>query len=133
MTIVLLLRLRFTLTVHGRTERVLLAEEATAIAFSATTDLPIAVGQPARALLEHKATSDLALVARERLLDHARLRTMSVLSEPIADYARGRAAELASDHASLRLAAGEKVPRVTVTPLLPSDIIGLYVLLPEAR
>ncbi len=132
-THVLLLRLRFTLTVHGRAERLLLAEEATAIAFSVASDVPVAIGQTARELLEHQASGDLALVARERLLDQARNRTTTLLSGPIADYVRTRAAELAADHASLRLAAGDKAPRVTVTPLLPADIIGLYVLLPEAR
>lgn len=135
-TLVLLLRLRFTLTVHAtaqsRTERLLLAEEASVLAFPPDGDAPIAEGDPARALLDAQASGDLADVARKRLLDQGRSRTATLLAGPVAAHARARAEALAADHARLR-AAADRIPRVSVTPILPADVIGLYVLVPEMR
>jgi hypothetical protein len=51
------------------------------------------------------------------------------LAEPVASYARSRADELAANHARV-LSAGSGVPRVSIDPVLTSDVIGLYVLLP---
>jgi hypothetical protein len=127
-TTVLLLRLRFKLTVHGRRERLLLVEEAGTLALEANHDAPSLAGEAARALLEHPASGDLAPIARDRLLTQARDRVRTALQTTIADYARERARELADDHARVRSAAG--VPRVSVEPVLPPDVIGLYVLLP---
>jgi hypothetical protein len=70
-TSVVLLRLRYKLTVHGRVEQLLLAEEAGALAFEGTGARPISIGESARALLENAATSDLAAVARQRLVNQA--------------------------------------------------------------
>src|SRR6516165_6216719 len=72
MTTVALLRLRYKLTIHGRRERLLLAEEAGALAWDGTGDEPALVGEAARALLEHPATGDLAAIARHRLNHQAR-------------------------------------------------------------
>ncbi|WP_460253463.1 helicase-related protein [Acidiphilium sp. MT5] len=127
-TTVLLLRLRFKLTVHGRRERLLLVEEAGTLALEANRDAPSLAGEAARALLAHPASGDLAPIARDRLLTQARDRVRTVLPTTIADYARERARELADDHARVRSAAG--APRVHVEPVLPPDVIGLYVLLP---
>ncbi|MDA8049848.1 MAG: DEAD/DEAH box helicase [Rhodospirillales bacterium] len=127
-TTVLLLRLRFRLTVHGRQERLLLAEEAGALAFEANREAPSAEGETARALLEQRASGDLAPVARERLLARARERVQAALPGRIADYAEARARKLEEDHARVRNAAG--VARVSVAPVLPPDAIGLYVLVP---
>ena len=130
-TTVFLLRLRYKLTVHGRRERLLLVEEAGAAAFEATGHEAIATGGTAQALLDHPATGDLAAIARQRILAQARDRAALILDDAIADYARRRAAELEQDHARVR-AAGAGVPRVTVEPVLPPDVIGLYVLLPAS-
>jgi hypothetical protein len=48
----------------------------------------------------------------------------------LAAHACKRAEELAQDHGRVR-AAGAGVARVSVEPVLPPDIIGLYVLLPQ--
>ena len=61
--VIALLRLRYKLTIHGRRERLLLAEEAGALAFEGAGLHPVVSGEPARALLEHPATGDLAVVA----------------------------------------------------------------------
>ncbi len=129
-TTVLLLRLRFKLTIHGRRERLLLVEEAGALGFDGTTSEPTTSGEDAIALLEHPASGDLAASARQRILSQARERATGAFSEGIAAYARERAAKLAQDHARVR-AAGASVARVSVEPVQPPDIIGLYVLLPQ--
>ena len=103
MTVVVLLRLRFKLTVHGREERLLLAEEANALALG-TGDAPVLEGEAARALLEKTATGNLASSARDRVLAGARERVASLRDTTIADFARRRAAVLAEDHARIRAA-----------------------------
>ena len=129
LTIVVLLRLRFKLTVHARRERLLLAEEAGALAWGPGAPEPVQTGEPARALLEAAATRDLAPVARQRLLDQASERIKTELDRSISAHAQARARSLADDHARVR-AAARGSPAVTVEPVLPADIIGLYVLVP---
>lgn len=131
-TTVALLRLRYKLTVHGRRERLLLAEEAGALAFEGVGAQPILTGEPARLLLGHPATGDLAAVARQRLVNQARERIAAAVERSIAAYARERAEGLAADHARVRTATAGGA-RVTVKPIVPADIIGLYVLVPAVR
>jgi len=126
LTTVLLLRLRFTLTVHSRREQVLLAEESAALALPARGK-PIP-GDAARALLDPLASSELATPARSRLLAQARERAAQALDAEVAELARQRAEILAADHARVRNVAG--VPRVSVAPVLPADVVGLFVLVP---
>jgi superfamily II DNA or RNA helicase len=128
-TTVTLLRLRFKLTVRGKQERLLLAEEAAALAWQPSSIEPAFIGSEVRALLEQNASGDLALVARQRLLQGAIERIGTALEGSIAAYAHQRASALADDHARVRAAASGSA-RVTVEPVLPSDIIGLYVLVP---
>src|SRR5579883_2813657 len=129
-TTILLLRLRFKLTVHGRRERLLLVEEAGALAFDISPTEPKVIGNDALALLQHSAAGDLAPVARHRILGQARDRVVNMYGAALAAHARKRAEELAQDHGRVR-AAGAGVARVSVEPVLPPDIIGLYVLLPQ--
>jgi len=133
-TTLVLLRLRFKLTVHTRRESLLLVEEAGALAFSGNFATPIA-GEQAFALLESEATGNLAPIARDRLLTQARERIQSALGEdgPIADYCRERAAALLEDHNRVRSALANTGPRVTVEPVFPADIIGLFVLIPGSN
>ena len=128
MTTVALLRLRFKLTVHGRRERVLLVEEANALAFG-PSGAATASGEEARGLLEPQAVRDLASIARERLLGQSFERMPTLHAGAIADYARTRAEALAGDHARVR-ATGVNVPRVSVEAVLPADVVGLFVLIP---
>jgi hypothetical protein len=129
LTTILLLRLRHKLTVHARRERLLLAEEAGALAFEANAAEPKLIGEPALELLEHAAGADLAPVARERLLAQARDRVAVAFSAAVESYAKARADELAHDHARIR-AALPGVSRVGVEPVLPVDVIGIFVLVP---
>lgn len=127
MTRVALLRIRYKLTVHARRERLLLAEEAALVALEGNT--VIASGSAARELLASPATADLATVARDRMIDTARAALPELLEGPIAEFVRKRAAVLVEDHARLRAAAGS-ASRVSVEPVIPPDVIGLFVLVP---
>lgn len=132
-TTVALLRLRYKLTIHGRQQRFLLAEEAGMFAFEGDGGAQNALtGEAARALLEHPATGDLAVVARKRLVNQARELIAMALEGSITTYAHERAKALASDHARVRAAAAGSA-RVTVEPIVPADIIGLYVLVPAVN
>lgn len=131
LTTVALLRLRFKLTVHGRTDRMLLVEEASAIAFNPTG--PLATGEAARALLDVEAAGNLADVARERLVTAALARVDTLTETTVADHARERAVALAEDHDRLRKAGADAsrfLSRISVEPVLPADVIGLFVLAP---
>ena len=129
MTRLALLRIRFKLTVHARKERLLLAEEAALIAIEGRRI--VAVGETVRDWLNTPATSDLALVARDRFIAKAKEDLPSLLEGPIVDVARSRAQELMRDHARLRAASGS-ASRVSVEAVLPPDVIGLFVLMPGA-
>jgi superfamily II DNA or RNA helicase len=127
-TTVALLRLRFKLTVHGRREHMLLVEEANALAFGPTGEVT-AEGEAARALLEIQSAGDLAPTARDRFVAAALQKAEAALSGSIAQFAMARAEALAADHARVR-EAGINISRVSVKPVIPADVIGLFVLLP---
>ncbi|MCW1919230.1 DEAD/DEAH box helicase [Rhodobacter sp. KR11] len=126
LTRVVLLRLRFKLTIHGRRERLLLAEEAAIVALQGATI--IATADAARALIAAPVSGEIAPSARDRqmALSHAAL---AELMAPISAHAQARAETLLEDHGRLRQALG--VTRVTVEPALPPDVIGLFTLLPS--
>ena len=133
LTTVVLLRLRFKLTLHARAGRLLVAEEAEAVALTAEGGLT-ETGDAARLLLEAEAADDLAPPARQRLVSLALARVATALPGPIAAHARARAAALAEDHDRVRTADGRRAAgagqRVSVEPVLPADVIGIYVLVP---
>jgi len=131
-TTVALLRLRYKLIVHGRPERMLLAEEAAVLGWDAGQAPVVLTAESAGALLEQTASSDLAQIARQRLVVKAIEHIPRVLDGPIGTYARDRALALAEDHARVRAAAAGSA-RVTVEPVLPPDVIGLYVLVPAGQ
>jgi hypothetical protein len=131
-TTVALLRLRYKLIVHGRRERMLLAEEAAMLGWDAGQAPTILNAAAAGALLEQTASSDLAQIARHRLVAKAIEQMPRVLDGPIGTYARDRALALAEDHARVRTAAAGSA-RVTVEPVLPPDVIGIYVLVPAGQ
>lgn len=131
MTTVLLLRLRYKLVTSGRTNRLLLAEEATGLAFTGLGHEAAFSSEDALALLEAEASSNIDEVARIRQIDTARER-LSSYESAIEAYAHQRGEALSVDHLRLTEAAGGGAT-VKVSPVLPADIIGLYVLLPEVN
>lgn len=129
MTTVLLLRLRFKLTTSGRTNKLLLAEEATGLAFTGLETSARADSFEALSLLEAEASGEIVGGVRERRFNDALLRLGSY-QPAIETFANIRAAVLSKDH--LRLTdASRGGATVEVEPSLPADIIGLYILLPE--
>ncbi|MBX5086721.1 DEAD/DEAH box helicase [Rhizobium lentis] len=131
MTTLMLLRLRFKLITSGRTNRLLLAEEATGIAFGGIAPASILEGQSALELLEADATGNLDELAAARQLQRARERLVSY-QPAIEAFAGERGAALSADHLRLTEAARGGAS-VEVVPVLPADVIGLYVLLPEGE
>ncbi|MBF0561548.1 MAG: DEAD/DEAH box helicase [Alphaproteobacteria bacterium] len=132
-TTVALLRVRHRLEVTRREgKRLLLAEEATAIAWSGQPFTRTAEDEAAMALLD-APSKPVADTVRDRMLASALTRLDEVGSD-IAAYATARAAVLAEDHGRIRRAAETEAARlrgtVTVTPVLPADVVGLYVLMP---
>ena len=131
MTTLLLLRLRFKLITSGRTNRMLLAEEATGITFGGIVPASLLEGQSALELLEAEATGNLDELAAARQLQRAHERLASY-QPAIAAFATERGAALSADHLRLTEAARGGAT-VEVVPVLPADVIGLYVLLPEGE
>ena len=131
MTTILLLRLRFKLITSGRTNRLLLAEEATGIAFGGMATVAVLTGRPALALLESEATGNLDELAAARQLKRAHER-LAGCEPAIATFAAERGVALSTDHLRLTEAA-RGGGMVEVVPALPADVIGLYVLLPEGE
>lgn len=129
-TTVLLLRLRFKLTTSGR--RTLLAEEASAIAFGPAGLDSIAAGTDALALLETDASGDIAPPVIARQVETA-LGRLADYAPAIAAYAATRAAALSDDHDRVKAATRGEGSTTVVEPVLPADVIGLYVLVPEAN
>ena len=131
MTTLMLLRLRFKLITSGRTNRLLLAEEATGIAFGGLAPAPILEGHSALELLEAEATGNLDELAATRQLQRAHERLVSY--QPATEaFAAERGTALSADHLRLTEAARGGAT-VEVVPVLPADVIGLYVLLPEGE
>lgn len=128
-TAVAVLRLRFKLIIRARRERLLVVEEAAAVAFEGNQPTPSTVGLEAWSLLETNATGNLADAARDRMIEQARSRVASLLEGSIAEYAAGRASQLAEDHGRVR-ASGVNVPKVSVEPVLPADVMAVFALIP---
>jgi superfamily II DNA or RNA helicase len=131
MTTVLLLRLRYKLTTSGRTNRLLLAEEATGLAFQGLASDAIASDLEALSLLEQEASGNLVETVIERRVAEAVARLDSYQSA-IKAHAEERARVLSDDHQRLT-AAARGGATTTVEPVLPADVIGVYVLIPEGN
>jgi superfamily II DNA or RNA helicase len=132
LTTIALLRIRHRLETTSRgAKRAMLAEEALVVGFGA--DLRRLDGVDLQALLESPPEGDLPAPVRARRLAEAvaRLRDLKGEFDRIAGE---RAEALALDHARPRQAAETRRARlaasVDVAPVLPVDVIGLYVLLP---
>jgi hypothetical protein len=131
MTTLLVLRLRYKLVTSGRLNRLLLAEEATGLAFSGLGQDVALNAEGALSLLEAEASSNMDESARIRQIEAAHER-LSAYRPAIEAFAHQRGEALSHDHLRLTEAAGGGAT-VKVTPVLPADIIGLYVLLPEVN
>ena len=131
-TTVLLLRIRHQLTVtHGADTRLLMCEEAVAVAASGAEPISELSPEKTRALLGAEATRNLPAPLRDRQLQSA-LDALPSWQPQLEAIAKSRAQVLLLDHRRVREAA-EGRGSYQVTASLPVDVMGLYVLLPDTE
>ena len=130
-TTVLLLRIRHQLTVmHGTQSRLLMCEEAIAVAAGGSDSFTEQTPDQTRALLGAEATRNLPAALRDRQLQSA-LDALAGWQPQLEAIAKIRAQALLQDHRRVREAA-EGRGSYQVTASLPVDVMGVYVLLPDA-
>lgn len=130
-TTVMLLRIRHQLTVtHGASTRLLMCEEAVAVAVSGNEPLTELSADQARVLLGAEATRNMPAPLRDRQLQSA-LDTLPDWRPQLEAVAQTRAQALLQDHRRVR-EASEGRGSYQVTASLPVDVMGVYVLLPDA-
>ncbi|BCL91901.1 helicase-related protein [Ralstonia pseudosolanacearum] len=129
-TTLLLLRIRHQLTVtHGANTRLLMCEEAIAVATSGSEPLTELSADQTRVLLGAEATRNMPGALRDRQLQSA-LNALPSWQSQLEAIAQARAQSLLQDHRRVREAA-EGRGSYQVTASLPLDVMGLYVLLPD--
>jgi hypothetical protein len=130
-TTVLLLRIRHQLTVtHGSQTRLLMCEEAVAVAASGSEPFAELASDMTRQLLGAEATRNMPAPLRDRQLQTA-LDALPGWQPQLEAMAKARAQALLADHRRVREAA-EGRGSYQVTASLPVDVMGLYVLLPDS-
>ena len=130
-TTVLLLRIRHQLTVtFGSQTRLLMCEEAVAVAASGANPFAELPPDMTRQLLGAEATRNMPAPLRDRQLQTA-LDALPDWQPQLDAMAKARAQVLLADHRRVREAA-EGRGSYQVTASLPVDVMGLYVLLPDA-
>lgn len=129
-TTIYLLRLRHNLEyVRRRLPFQLMAEETLAVAVQGRSDPQWLTGPEVNQLLECAPTGNLdkALISRE--VDQA-LKFLQQHQHKLEELTKERAEQLLADHRRVREAARD-VGQYSVSPCLPVDVIGVYVLLPS--
>ena len=109
----------------------MLAEEAVLMALRPKLD-PL-VGDAVASLLSVAASGETVGLARKNLLERGLDQAREAMDGPITTLARRRARALNADHTRLRQAgkSNDAVQAIiNVTPVLPVDVVGLYVLSP---
>lgn len=137
-TTVFLLRLRSHLGVEARDGnggyrllKTLLSEECVGLAVRGSA-APEVLGQDdALALIQAESVRNMDPAQKARVLDGA-LQQADRLQPEFERLARERADELLADHRRVRTASDAKGLRYSVSPSLPVDVIGVYVLVPAA-
>jgi len=128
-TTILLLRLRHQLTViHRQQSRLLLCEETMTVALAAVEGGEMLTGDTVHALLDAEAVRNMPPALRDHHL-RAVLERLPDWQPALENLARQRAQALLEDHRRVREAArgsGE----YRVTPSLPVDVMGVFVLIP---
>jgi superfamily II DNA or RNA helicase len=131
-TTVVLLRLRHQLvTQRAGRSTTLLVEEATAIAWTGVSQPVSLEGVDALELVAAAPIADLPTHVRDREVAQA-LEQLATMQSDLDSFAERRAEVLLADHRRVREAASAR-GSYAVKALLPSDVIGLSVLLPEVN
>jgi superfamily II DNA or RNA helicase len=129
-TVVALLRLRTQLSItHRRTHRVALAEEAIVVALRGGAAPDLLGDTDAAALMAAEPARNMDPTRRNREIVEA-LAEIPAAQPAFTELAKQRANQLLEDHRRVREASEARFLRYEVSPCLPVDVIGLYVLLP---
>jgi superfamily II DNA or RNA helicase len=130
-TTVLLLRIRHQLSVtYGSQVRLMMCEEAVAVAANGSEPFAELSPEMTRKLLGAEATRNMPAPLRDRQLQTA-VDGLAAWQPQLEAIAKARAQALLADHRRVREAA-EGRGSYQVTASLPVDVMGLYVLLPDA-
>lgn len=130
-TTIYLLRLRHQLEYVRRREPFqLMAEETVALAVKGRTNPEWLVGHEVNQLLECVPSANLPKEAMTREINHA-LNFLQENQQRLEALASERASTLLADHKRVREAARD-VGQYSVKACLPVDVMGVYVLLPDA-
>ena len=123
-----ILRIRHKIDARGKLgPKFSMAEEAAAIAFSATSRTRLIAGDDAFGLLDHGSDS-LTNTIKDSEIERG-LAALPPLAAELNSYAAERAEALADDHTRVRQALGSRA-QVHVDAITPVDVIGFYVLMP---
>jgi hypothetical protein len=130
-TVIVLLRLRHQLATQrpGRATT-MLVEEATALAWRGAAGAALLEGTGALALLAAPPIAEPPSHVRDRLVGQA-LELLAARAPDLDAFAARRADALLADHRRVREAAAAR-GSYGVRSVLPPDVVGLFVLLPEA-
>jgi hypothetical protein len=129
-TVVVILRLRHQLTTQRAGQSsMLLVEEATALAWSGASAAAAADGHDAMMLLTPPPAADPPSIVQTREIRKA-LELLAGRGTELEAFAERRAQTLLADHRRVREAASAR-GSYAVRALLPPDVIGLFVLLPQ--
>jgi len=128
-TTVLLLRLRHQLSVthHGHS-RLLLCEEMCAVGVVAGSEGELLDDATARRLMGAEPARNMPLPLRDQQIRRA-LEQLPALQPALESVARTRAQQLLEDHRRVRSAADAR-GEYRVSPSLPVDVVGVFVLVP---
>ncbi|CJM38717.1 Uncharacterised protein [Streptococcus pneumoniae] len=131
-TTVLLVRLRTQLTMTRASQRrELLAEEAIAVVVSGQNAPQVISPADVLELMQQPVNRNMAPEMRQRQIEQA-LQQVQSWQPALDEIASQRANELLRDHRRVRDAAKAK-GTYDVYPQLPVDVVGLYVLMPDAQ
>ena len=123
-----LLRVRHRIDSRGKLgPKFAMAEESAAIAFNASSKLPVKWNEDAFALLDQDG-QNLNSSTQQSQIERA-LNSLENLQPALTQFAHQRSEVLASDHVRVRQALGSK-GQVKVSAITPVDVIGFYVLMP---
>ncbi|MBX3678581.1 MAG: DEAD/DEAH box helicase family protein [Rhodocyclaceae bacterium] len=128
-TTVLLVRLRHQLTVsHRGQSRLLLCEETLTVGLEAGSDSNPLAEAAARSLMTAEPARNMPPPLRDQHLQRA-LAQLPELQPTLESLARARAQQLLEDHRRVRVASDAR-GEYRVTPSLPVDVMGVFVLIP---
>lgn len=130
-TVIYLLRIRHQLTITGKFQgRTLMAEENAAIAVRGRANPQWVETDDIMGLLNVTPSANLPITIAEREIKAA-LDFLETCHEKLNSLAHERAEALLNDHRRVREAARD-LGSYKVTPALPVDVMGVYVLLPDS-